>query len=168
MSSQGDTNGTTSTSVKHLLELLLKQNEKDSTLLQNLHLAETSGIECVPTLTKGIFQSASPMLTARLEFAGRWENAYAGLTFLSISDMGEIFGDEKVQRQIQNRITFDKKSVVSLHARSDISIFAIDTVEQNEIYMLWGISPEPRIFAYLGYDKYEYKNILEFLLAITR
>lgn len=126
----------------------------------------------IPTLDKGVYQEASPMLIERFKTYGRWENATHG-NWLSISDMKEIWNND-IQDDFIDSVKFNAeclKTDWSNHAfglfkDNRLSLFSGSTIGNEAIFLLWlDDEIEPELWVYDSNGESRYKNFNEYLIA---
>jgi hypothetical protein len=158
-----------STNVNSLLaNLRLKNRKKDFGLLAQTLFPKEDFADAIPSLTPEIYFPMSPMLSDRFQFAGRWENATAAFTWLSLHDMRSAWTDSQILESIRLRKSNWPDSVLTQYAPEKISIFALDLDEGNEIYLISEDRPEPLIVSYFEGQEDRYKNLSEYLSAWTQ
>ncbi|NPE61430.1 hypothetical protein HLB27_20730 [Dickeya dadantii] len=126
----------------------------------------------VPTLMKGVYRDASPMLEARFKLYGRWENATHG-HWLGISDMEDLWSDP-IQDEFIDLIKFQAEclrddwsnSAYGLFKESRLSLFAGSDIGNEAIFLLWlDDEAEPEFWVYDANGESRYKNFIEYLTA---
>ncbi|CAI1180296.1 Uncharacterised protein [Serratia rubidaea] len=126
----------------------------------------------IPTLEKGVYREASPMLMERFKYYGRWESATHG-NWLSISDMQEIWSDD-IQDDFIDLVKFQADCLKTdwpnhafgLFKDNRLSLFSGSDVGNESIFLLWlDDEVEPELWVYDSNGESRYKNLNEYLLA---
>jgi hypothetical protein len=156
-----------------LIELLRKlkaRNELEAEDLMEQAISPPEPIieAKVPSLELEKYQLMSEMLESRFCFASRWVNATAGLTWLSIGDMKNLWTDNQMKTQIAMRKRFWPTCVLNRYLPEKLGLFAIDADQKNEIYLCFDDADEPSLAAYIGSQEKKYENLSVFLRAWTK
>lgn len=114
----------------------------------------------LPTLAAGTTRAPSPQLRARFEFAGCWERAILGMTWLSLADLRAA--RRTLAAQVALRRTNWPRSAPARFAPDALSVFAVDEDDQDETYLVWG-SGEPRVFEYVGSTETIHRDLRAYL-----
>lgn len=126
----------------------------------------------IPTLEKGIYRDASPMLQERFENYGRWVNATHGI-WLSIQDMENLWCDD-IEDSTVDRIKYHAECLkedwpnhaYSLFKDNRLSLFAGSDIGNESIFLLWlDFEDEPELWVYDSNGESRYKNFNEYLIA---
>ncbi|WP_094108310.1 hypothetical protein [Lonsdalea populi] len=129
----------------------------------------------IPTLLKGIYRDASPMLIEYFNLYGRWGNATHGI-WLSISDM-EILWQDVIHDDLIDSIKFQAEclrddwsnNAFGLFKNERLSLFAGSDIGNEAIFLLWlDDEVEPEFWVYDANGESRYKNFAEYLSAYMR
>jgi hypothetical protein len=129
----------------------------------------------IPTLDKGVYQKASPMLIERFKTYGRWENATHG-NWLSIKDMETIWSNE-IQDDFIDLIKYHTECLKEnwpnhasgLFKDNRLSLFAGSEIGNEAIFLLWlDDEIEPELWVYDSNGESRYKNLDEYLIAYLK
>lgn len=118
----------------------------------------------IPTLERGIYRCASPMLKHRFDYAGSWKDAIYSNKLLSIREMESVWTDETVLKQIEVRKDNWDESPPACVRWSDISLFGLNAIECEEIYLVWTDADEPYVVEYTANDESRFKNVADCIL----
>jgi hypothetical protein len=117
----------------------------------------------VSTFERGVFQTLTPMLKSRFEYASRIRH---GLDiWLSQRQMTAWMHKRTIRSMHRSRRTYWLGSAPNLYPDSQLSLFGITLdVPQNATYLVWdGEGKEPRVWSSSGMDADEYDNLEEYL-----
>ncbi len=118
--------------------------------------------EGVLTLASRVYRAKTPMFAAR--FAGTWVGAFAGFTWLGISDLERAWTDEAIQKALGNRRSTEDTSPLVAHPPGRMSLFGFDVVEENGIYLVRPAGQgEPELWQYFGWDDQRYDSLRAYL-----
>lgn len=118
----------------------------------------------VPTLQQGIYRPASPMLTARFQFAGSWTYAAAGQTWLSPQSMEKAWNNKGIGKQLKLRKEHWSESVLNKATPDRVALFGIDREEKEETYLHFAEdASEPEIFQYVSNAEKKFANLEDYL-----
>lgn len=148
-----------------LLAILRDENarERDRTRAQKIRAPEKLPGR-VPTLDGG-GRPFSPMLRARFAFAGRWENAILGQTWLSASEMARATKRAAFRKEVALRRESWTHSIVAKRPLDRLTLFAIDADDGDATYLVWGPSAEPKVLQFAGASETLYANLAAYLDA---
>lgn len=124
----------------------------------------------IPTLAKGVYKTPSEMLKHRFQYAASWKDATLGLRFLSIREMEDIWTNEAALKSIQIRRETWSDSPPATTAWNQLTLFAFDLIEGNEVYLVWqstGVYPpsnEPEVVEFIGWDTNHFRSLGDFVL----
>jgi hypothetical protein len=121
-------------------------------------------IRGIPTLEKGTYVKASEMLECRFRFASGWKDAVLGIRLLSISEMEDVWADERTLEQIAIRREHWEDSPPAKLPLGKISLFGVNPNEGEEVYLVWSGSAEPSVVEYIGGDEQKFDSIADFFL----
>ncbi len=154
--------------VAALLPLLKRENDRENAkgpLAQRVHAAEPAAAR-IPTLD-GKTRPMSPMLRARFAFAGRWENAVLGQTWLSTTEMGRALTTRQYKEEIALRRENWTSSPVAKLTLDRLSLFAADVDDQDATYLVWVAAresaAEPKVIQFAGGSESTYKDLAAYL-----
>jgi hypothetical protein len=152
--------------VATLLALLQRENERENAkgpLTQEIRAPEKMPRR-VPTLDGG-GRPLSPMLRARFAFAGRWQNAILGQTWLSASEMARAPKTRDLVEEVALRRESWTRSLVSKLPLDRLSLFAVDVDDGDATYLVWGKGAEPKVLELCGASEKAYKDFATYLAA---
>lgn len=117
------------------------------------------------TLQQGHYRPLSPMLKARFEYAGSWKEADAGHEWLDLTQIEECLRDQRVLKQIRERIQVWNESSLAKLPPSRISLFGLYRDQSEEIYLIWPNEngTEPKVLSYAGNFEAEFTNLGHYL-----
>jgi hypothetical protein len=118
----------------------------------------------VPTLAKGQYREPSPQLLERFAFAGTWENAILGQTWLSAKRMREAWRQGTVRKQVDARRRYWQNSILQIEAADRVSLLGME-VDDDETYLVWKSEEEPRVLLYSGHSETWYPDLLHLVTA---
>lgn len=144
------------------------ENREDPCRILKQVISPPEPLTDVPALDMGVRKKLTPMLRDRFEFAGEWVNAVAAQTWLSLSRMAAILKKRSVRQQIARRTKYWSSSIVAKTPKDSLSLFAIDEVEQEESYLVWGKRKEPGIVAYTCNDEKFFASLKAYLIYLTK
>ena len=124
----------------------------------------------IKTLDVNFDKPLSPMLRERFIFCSSWLNAYLSQDWLSLDEINKWDKNSRIVEWIDLRRenSYPGEPLEDLQPR-DISIFAINPHEPEEIYLTWdGDSEEPRLWHYFGAEFYTFNSFERFLLYINK
>lgn len=154
--------------VTALLPLLKQENDRENakrSLAQRVHPAEKA-VARIPTLD-GKTRPMSPMLRARFAFAGRWENAVLGQTWLSTTEMGRALTTRDYKQEIALRRENWISSPVAKLSLDRLALFAADVDDQDATYLVWEAAresdAEPKVIQFVGGSESTYKDLAAYL-----
>ena len=162
------TNKTVATLLHELSELRMKDKYAQE-FPQRIHPPD-HGNSGIPTLEPSVNRKLSPMLRARFNFAGDWENAFIGSTWLGIPSMKSYLRKRSVRKQIAVRGTYWEGSVVARYHPQRIGLFSIDLDDGSETYLVWPRkdSVEPRLVWYVAQQEHRFKNLKEYVQSFIK
>ncbi len=119
----------------------------------------------VATLQPNHYKPLSPMLKARFEYAGSWKEADAGHEWLDLTQIEECLRDQRVLKQIRERMQVWNESPIAKLPLSRISLFGIYGDQSEEIYLIWPEKngTEPKVLSYAGNFEAEFTNFGHYL-----
>ncbi|WP_204524159.1 hypothetical protein [Corticimicrobacter populi] len=126
----------------------------------------------IPSLMKGVYKDASPMLTARFARYGRWAHATHG-HWLSVADMETLWQDD-IQDELLDQIKFQAEclktdwdnNVFGLFREDRLSLFAGSDIGNEAIFLLWlDGCDEPELWVYDANGESRYANLEVYLAA---
>lgn len=152
------------TELLHRLEKMYEDENYDGAMIQKVHPAEPFDIG-IPTMAKGVYRKPTPMIEARFKYAGTWESAGLGHTWLDVKDMKKEMDSRAVTRQVELRKADWKNSAPAMFPPERLSLFGLEREERQETYLVWGEreGEEPQIWAYGEFDEHKFKNLAVFL-----
>jgi len=131
---------------------------------QVVHPPELPLLSTLPTLD-GERMPLSPMLHARYEFCGRWEDADLGHTWLGNREM--IRTARALRSKIRDRVRDWPTSRLAraMNRRTPIALFGVDAEELDETYLIWGKGrqAEPMVVAFSGHNERAFSSLLDLL-----
>lgn len=132
---------------------------------QTLTTPSPHPVSSVPTLVKGVYQSITPMIKARFEYASTWTEADGGIAWLSIQEMEEAAMDNETLRMVNDRIEIWNETPLKGVPFSRISLFGLYRVQGEEMYLLWPETSgqEPAIISYSGNYETEFSDFDSYL-----
>ncbi len=138
-------------------------------LRQRIHPVQNP-MRGVPTLERGVFKSLTPMLRARFEYAGSWINATPGHTWLSTSEMEQIWDNTELLEQIGLRQADWANSPPASAPGNQVSVFSLNSQQCEEVYLLWdeALSCEPSVVSYISNYEEQFRNLADFVLFCTQ
>ncbi len=148
-----------------LLGRLKQMNDQEPELgPQVLHPATPLLEAQILTLDEKSSISLSPMLRARFEFAGRWENANLCQTWLSLENIAEWFADTNLVEAMRlRRENWDHVPPANV-ASDKCAIYGFDMEEVEETYLVWrDTRQEPEVWRFVGADYKCFRDLERFL-----
>lgn len=127
-------------------------------------------VKDIPTLEPGVVRPASEMLLIRFEYAGRWTNATHCHSWLSITEMRQIWTDADASTQIGIRQQYWEESPVATMPWDRLSLFGWHREQHEEIYLVWPVEqgPEPMVLSFIGNYQEEFTDLGDFVLYHTQ
>lgn len=122
----------------------------------------------VPTLSRGDYVHASPMLAERFKFADSWLGP-AALRFYSVHDMARAWASEsELHAKIACRRDYWEGALMATLPAKRVTLLAANDQDSDEVYLLWDEGrAEPRVVAYFGHSEEESVDLREFLLEFV-
>jgi hypothetical protein len=118
----------------------------------------------VPTLHARVTQPITPMLATRFAYAGRWQNVFPGVEWLSAADMRKVLKEPAVASQIDSRREYWEGSVLSQLEPTSVSLFGIDREDQSEVYLAWRKpGREPEVHWYVAQHEHHFANLRKYV-----
>ena len=137
------------------------QNDFGGILRQAIAPPEPLG--AIPTLLGQRRMLLTPMLEERFRFGGTWLNAAASQTWLGLSEMARYLKQKAVQRQISLRLRHWPQSELASAPKGCVSLFGINTEDQEETYLIFKNKIEPLIVTYIGHEEQSHAHLNEYL-----
>ena len=109
------------------------------------------------------------MIRERFAFAGKWEYAWLGQTWLGIEDMEAVWENDEILSQIKTRKDNWEDGAPWTYREDELSLFGIDQVEFEESYLVWRDDggAEPALYIYTSQRESRFENLFEFLRYAT-
>ena len=143
-----------STSTSSLIKKLFHENSK------SLYIEEPSNhLNYIATFKEGISKKLSPMLIERFKLAGHVDNADGIFDWLSLEEMNNT---ESYKERYEDKVDFFEGSFIQDYKPENVSIFAVNCLN-NEIFLIWGDSVEPKIGFYYDANEFLYDNLNHYL-----
>ena len=152
---------------RKLLETLRQKRDRDrfsTAFPQNIEPPDEID-DGIPTLQTGVYRPPTPMIADRFRFAGRWENAQVGLTWLSLRDMQSAWIDDSIRETLAVLRMHWQDSAPALHDDAELSLFAWEPEQRDHVYFVWRstAATEPRVAWYRAQREDTYDNLDAFL-----
>jgi hypothetical protein len=146
-----------------LLEALFRRNESDPEHGPQVRSGPESEVSQISTLA-GTRRSLSPMIRARFEYAGTWENVNLDQTWLSLSQIEKVDTNHQALEWIRLRRENWEHCPPANVAAEEVSLFGINPFEPEETYLVWRNNTiEPEVWRFFGADYKMFANIDSFL-----
>jgi hypothetical protein len=155
------------------VETMLKESglrEQDIAPLVRLQIDQPEPFpNGIPTLAKGVYRRATPMVAARFEYAGRWVEP--GREWLGIRDMEKAIKNRRVLSQIESHRRHWAGSAPATFPKERLTLFGIvEGEEENQTYLVWpeDEETESQVWDYSGQHEHRHANLaayLEWILA---
>lgn len=150
--------------IKELLDRVIASED-------NPHISDPIGFQKgVPTLEKGVYRQASPMLKARYDSLGKWVNATHG-DWLEQHEMESLWDNDderltRIARNVKASMENWENHATGLFTKNRISIFAASDNGYEMICLIWfdGIE-EPELWVYDCNGESRYKDLACYLQA---
>jgi len=137
-----------------------KDSESDEYSAHEVLPSTGLGNDTISTLEKGMYRKLSPMLKERYNYAGKWIDATAGITWLSLEEINNFHDNVLLQRQVDTRINNWKDTIFDKFNRGQISLFGVWADEYHEIYLVWvDDSVEPVVYEFRSYYEKIFENL---------
>ncbi|QIF02153.1 hypothetical protein [Roseimicrobium sp. ORNL1] len=139
----------------------LMQVDEATLSKQQLFAPETEAPTLVPTLDPDFSRPITPMLAARFKFASRWENGTYGHDWLSVAEMRELWTARDKMGAVDVRKEYWDDSPPATCPWNRLSLFAVDYLGGEEIYLLWPdeLEEEPSVVAYFLDTPHEFPDL---------
>ena len=118
----------------------------------------------IPTLKKGVYRKPSPMVQARFEYAGSWNQM--GRVWLGISDMEKTARKRGVRETISALREDWEGSAPSRFPPDRLSLFSVyEELDENVAFLVWPEKEgdEPEVWAYFGQGESKHKTLQRYL-----
>lgn len=146
---------------KQEAEELMKKYGLEETLTQRIKPAER--VSALPTFSKGVRCPITPMLKARFDFAGSWNNG--GDIWLSPSEMERWMNKKSVL--VHHRALREEwdESAPMLFPDDRLTLYAVTQgVPENLTYLVWGKQGgEPEVWSYVGQSAERFSDLEQYL-----
>ncbi len=116
----------------------------------------------VPTLDAKISRETTPMLKARLEYAGSWKRGQD--IWLSASQMASIMKKKAIQPYHLSLREHWEGSAPAIFTDDRLTLFGItESVPENLVYLAWAADEkEPEVWSYAGFDAHNFKDLEQY------
>ncbi len=145
----------------HYEALMLEAGFAEETITQTLSPA--TAIDRLPTFGAKVARAVSPMLKARFEFAGSWQEGTD--IWLAPSDMAKQMRSKSVLKTHRAIREHWEDSAPMQYGDHQLTLFRVTPgVPENLTYLVWS-DDEPEVWAYVGMNERRFKNLNAFLRA---
>lgn len=134
-------------------------------------------VKKIPTLKKGVYRKASPMLSVRYRQYSSILDATHG-DWLSISEMEDLWlpykqiSDERIsgiKRSLRSNIKEWDNNAGSIFQHDRLSLFAGSAYTYEQVYLLWlDDYIEPQIWVYDANGNSRFDNLDDYLIAFLK
>ncbi len=147
---------------KKAAEALIRRMGLNKTLEMEIE-APAPVLKLTPTFDPKISHETSPMLKARLEYAGSWKRGQD--VWLSAGQMASVMKKKDIQPfHLSLRENWDG-SAPAIFTDDRLTLFGItESVPENLVYLVWAADEkEPEVWSYAGFDARKFKDLEQYL-----